>query len=77
MDLIWKKLGGYYFGAFHGLVTVQNYQSWPTDVGASQKIIDGKIKLKSDGPIASFTPTGLRFEDGSTLDADVILFATG
>ncbi|KAG6326957.1 hypothetical protein ID866_12132, partial [Astraeus odoratus] len=47
------------------------------DVGASQRIIDGQIKLKSDGPIARFTPTGLLFEDGSTLDADVILFATG
>jgi len=40
-------------------------------------IIDGKIKLKSDGPIKRFTPTGLLFEDGSTLNADVILFATG
>ncbi|KAL4064288.1 hypothetical protein V8B97DRAFT_1319745 [Scleroderma yunnanense] len=47
------------------------------DVGASQYIIDGKIKLKSDGPIAKFTRTGLFFEDGSTLDADVVLFATG
>ncbi|KAL4064295.1 hypothetical protein V8B97DRAFT_2111878 [Scleroderma yunnanense] len=47
------------------------------DVGASQKIIDEKIKLKSDGPIARFTSTGLLFEDGSTLDADVVLFATG
>ncbi|OAX37347.1 FAD/NAD(P)-binding domain-containing protein, partial [Rhizopogon vinicolor AM-OR11-026] len=34
------------------------------DVGASQLIIDGKIKLKSDGPIKCFTPTGLLFEDG-------------
>ncbi|KIK22727.1 hypothetical protein PISMIDRAFT_679944 [Pisolithus microcarpus 441] len=47
------------------------------DVGASQKIIDGKIKLKTDGHIARFTPTGLLFEDGSTLDADVVIFATG
>ncbi|KAI6029336.1 FAD/NAD(P)-binding domain-containing protein [Pisolithus microcarpus] len=47
------------------------------DVGASQKIIDGKIKLKADGHIARFTPTGLLFEDGSTLDADVVVFATG
>ncbi|KAG6333167.1 hypothetical protein ID866_5922 [Astraeus odoratus] len=47
------------------------------DVGASQKIIDGRIKLKSDGPIASYTPTGLLFEDGSTLEADVVLFSTG
>ncbi|KAG1751335.1 uncharacterized protein EDB91DRAFT_1297935 [Suillus paluster] len=47
------------------------------DVGASQMIIDGKIKLKSDGPISRFTQTGLLFEDGSTLDADVVVFATG
>ncbi|KAG1812186.1 WD40-repeat-containing domain protein [Suillus subaureus] len=47
------------------------------DVGASQMIIDGKIKLKSDGPILRFTQTGLLFEDGSTLDADVVVFATG
>ncbi|KAI6115931.1 FAD/NAD(P)-binding domain-containing protein [Pisolithus sp. B1] len=47
------------------------------DDGASQKIIDGKIKLKADGHIARFTPTGLLFEDGSTLDADVIVSATG
>jgi len=54
-----------------------NALSYPPDVGASQLIIDGKIKLKSDGPVKKFTPTGLLFEDGSTLDADVIIFATG
>ncbi|KAG9312805.1 FAD/NAD(P)-binding domain-containing protein [Chiua virens] len=47
------------------------------DVGASQLIIDGKIKLKSDGPVKKFIPAGLLFEDGSTLDADVVVFATG
>ncbi|EGO25706.1 hypothetical protein SERLADRAFT_437430 [Serpula lacrymans var. lacrymans S7.9] len=47
------------------------------DVGASQLIVDGKIKLKSDSPMAKFTPSGLEFEDGSTLDADVVIFATG
>ncbi|KAI6145597.1 FAD/NAD(P)-binding domain-containing protein [Pisolithus tinctorius] len=60
LQLIWKKIGGYYL-----------------DVGASQKIIDGKIKLKADGHISRFTPTGLLFEDGSTLNADVVIFATG
>ncbi|KAI9573933.1 FAD/NAD(P)-binding domain-containing protein [Boletus coccyginus] len=58
------RAGGFYFGKFF-------------HVGASQLIIDGKIKLKSDGPIKTVTPTGLLFEDGSTLDADVIIFATG
>ncbi|KAJ7292438.1 hypothetical protein C8J57DRAFT_1265861 [Mycena rebaudengoi] len=47
------------------------------DVGASQMIIDGKIKLKSDSPLLAFTETGLKFEDGSELPADVVLFATG
>ncbi|KAL1877418.1 hypothetical protein Daus18300_002403 [Diaporthe australafricana] len=46
------------------------------DVGCSQKIIDGKIKVKG-GEIESFTPTGLKCTDGSTLDADLIVFATG
>ncbi|KAI6131180.1 FAD/NAD(P)-binding domain-containing protein [Pisolithus croceorrhizus] len=47
------------------------------DDGASQKIIDGKIKLKADGHISRFTPTGLLFKDGSALNADVVVFATG
>jgi hypothetical protein len=48
-----------------------------TDVGASQLIIDGKIKLKNDAQIANFTEKGLEFADGSTLDADAVVFATG
>ncbi|KAI8969673.1 FAD/NAD-P-binding domain-containing protein [Trametes punicea] len=47
------------------------------DVGASQLIIDGKIKLKNDSKIKRYTKTGFEFENGSTFDADVILFATG
>ncbi|KAI1787664.1 hypothetical protein LXA43DRAFT_895912 [Ganoderma leucocontextum] len=47
------------------------------DVSASQLLIDGNIKLKSGSAIKRFTKTGLEFEDGSTVDADVIMFATG
>jgi hypothetical protein len=47
------------------------------DVGASQLIIDGKIKLKNDAQIDRFTEKGLEFADGSTLDADAVVFATG
>lgn len=47
------------------------------DVGTSKLIADGKIKLKNDSPISTFTPTGLKFENGTTLDADVVIFATG
>jgi hypothetical protein len=55
----------------------QNDQTRSTDVGASQLIIDGKIKLKNDAQIARFTQTGLEFSDGSALDADAVVFATG
>ncbi|KAK7032645.1 hypothetical protein VNI00_012910 [Paramarasmius palmivorus] len=47
------------------------------DVGASQMIVDGKIKLKNDSKLERFTETGLKFEDGSELPADVVMFATG
>ena len=47
------------------------------DVGCSQLIIDGKIKVKQGSEIAEVTPHGLRFEDGTELEADEIVFATG
>ncbi|KAE9404770.1 FAD/NAD(P)-binding domain-containing protein [Gymnopus androsaceus JB14] len=46
------------------------------DIGASQLIIDGKIKVKNGSQIERFTRTGLKFEDGSELTGDVIVFAT-
>ncbi|KAF8736700.1 hypothetical protein AX14_014110 [Amanita brunnescens Koide BX004] len=45
--------------------------------GSSQLIIDGKIKLKNDSQIKSFTENGLLFENGSELLADVVVFCTG
>lgn len=47
------------------------------DVGACQKIIDGKIKIKNDSQIERFTKTGLKFTDGSEVEADVVMYATG
>jgi cation diffusion facilitator CzcD-associated flavoprotein CzcO len=47
------------------------------DVGASQLIIDGKIKIKQGQEITEILPHGLRFADGSELEADEIIFATG
>lgn len=46
------------------------------DVGASQLIIDGKIKLKA-GQVSEITEDAVVFEDGTSLDADVIVYATG
>jgi hypothetical protein len=48
------------------------------DVGASQLIIDGKIKVhQSPGGISRFEENGLVLADGSKLDADVVVLATG
>lgn len=46
------------------------------DIGASQLIIDGKIKLKS-GQVSEITDNSVRFDDGTELPADVIVYATG
>lgn len=52
--------------------------NYRTDVGASQIVVDGKIKLKSgSGGIRKFTKDGLIADDGSEVKADVVLFATG
>ncbi|TFK35616.1 hypothetical protein BDQ12DRAFT_714647 [Crucibulum laeve] len=47
------------------------------DVGGSQYIIDGKVKLKNDSQIKNFTEKGIEFDNGSKLDADVVIFSTG
>jgi len=46
------------------------------DVGASQLIIDGEIKLKA-GQVSEITETGVKLDDGTELPADVIVYATG
>lgn len=48
------------------------------DVGCSQKIIDGEIKVKqSPEGIEGFKPNALVLKDGSSLEADVVVLATG
>ncbi|KAG1720493.1 hypothetical protein EDB19DRAFT_1776869 [Suillus lakei] len=47
------------------------------DTRASKSIIDGGIKIKNGSAIESYTENGLRFADGTELQADVIVFATG
>ena len=46
------------------------------DVGASQLIIDGKIKLKH-GQVTRLTETAVVLEDGTEIPADVVVYATG
>jgi putative flavoprotein involved in K+ transport len=47
------------------------------DVGASQLIIDGEIKVKSGVEIERLTPTGIRFADGTEVAADAVIQSTG
>jgi putative flavoprotein involved in K+ transport len=47
------------------------------DVGASQLIIDGKIKLKAGSEVREITENSVILEDGTELPADVIVYATG
>jgi putative flavoprotein involved in K+ transport len=46
------------------------------DVGASQMIIDGKIKLKA-GQVDHLTETSVVLTDGTALPADLVVYATG
>jgi hypothetical protein len=79
--LAWSKAGGYYLGAPLPALYVLSERlrliALLSDTGGSQLIAEKKIKLKSDSEIESFTETGLKFKNGTELDADVVLFATG
>ncbi|MFU8825719.1 NAD(P)-binding domain-containing protein [Yoonia sp.] len=46
------------------------------DVGASQLIIDGKVKLKR-GQVKALDETGVILDDGTHLAADLVVYATG
>ncbi|GAA4160760.1 NAD(P)/FAD-dependent oxidoreductase [Shinella granuli] len=46
------------------------------DIGASQLIIDGKVKLAA-GQVEEITENAIRLSDGKEIPADVIVYATG
>ncbi|KAI0537062.1 flavin-binding monooxygenase [Xylaria digitata] len=48
------------------------------DRGASQMIVDGRIKIRRcEGGISAFCPDGLILADGTKIDAGVVVYATG
>jgi putative flavoprotein involved in K+ transport len=59
-----------------GLVFRENKFSYYYNVGASQLVADGSIKVKQGSP-TEFTPAGIKLDDGSELSADLVVFATG
>ncbi|KDR66354.1 hypothetical protein GALMADRAFT_259418 [Galerina marginata CBS 339.88] len=60
-----------------GLLAWSKAGGYYLDTGGSKLIAEGKIKLKNDSPIESFTETGIKFANGTELPADVVVFATG
>ncbi|KAJ7157173.1 hypothetical protein C8R46DRAFT_1113683 [Mycena filopes] len=63
-------------GPVHQQVFCRGGAHYP-DIGACGAISRGEIKVKSGAVIECVTPTGLVFCDGTRLDADVIVYATG
>lgn len=47
------------------------------DVGASELIASGEIALRSHTSVARIRPEGVELADGSVLEADLIVYATG
>ena len=47
------------------------------NVGCSDMLVDGKIKLRQFDQIESFTGQGVKLADGETLHADLIVLSTG
>lgn len=45
------------------------------DVGCGAKILSGEIKVKSGTTVQAFTTKTVEFADGSSLEADVVIFA--
>ncbi|KIK56477.1 hypothetical protein GYMLUDRAFT_76046 [Collybiopsis luxurians FD-317 M1] len=57
---------GVVFSRFHGM-----------DVGCGERIISGKIQMKSGVKISKFDKHSITLDDGSTVEADVVVLATG
>ncbi len=47
------------------------------DVGAAEMVMDGQIKVRSGHGIARLSEKAVHLEDGSTLAADAVIYATG
>ncbi|KAK0211151.1 dimethylaniline monooxygenase [Desarmillaria ectypa] len=47
------------------------------DVGASKLIVERKIKLKQGHQISHFTENSVVFDDGTEIEADIVVLATG
>ncbi|KDQ09026.1 hypothetical protein BOTBODRAFT_37407 [Botryobasidium botryosum FD-172 SS1] len=76
-----EKAGfGLNYGPNDGGILARLYEKpsgYYIDVGGAQPIIDGKIKVKQGQEIDHFDEKGIVFSDGSKLDIDAAVLATG
>lgn len=56
---------------------LRNGGGYYIDVGCSELIADGKIGIRQGSGIAAFTLNGIRLDDGTELEADLVVLATG
>ncbi|KAI9571544.1 hypothetical protein HD554DRAFT_2016499, partial [Boletus coccyginus] len=77
VQLLFAHAGGYYIGKSLGDHRQAASSHFLIDTGTSRHIINGDIKLKSGSAIERFTEKGLKFADGTELEADIVVFATG
>lgn len=59
-----------------GLIFGQNGTGYYYNAGASELLVDGTIAL-AHGNLVGFTENGIRLEDGTALDADLVILGTG
>jgi hypothetical protein len=56
---------------------LRNGGGYYINVGASELIADRKIAIAQGSGVARFTPTGIELDDGRTIEADLVVLATG
>ncbi|KIK53834.1 hypothetical protein GYMLUDRAFT_264910 [Collybiopsis luxurians FD-317 M1] len=58
-------------------VVFSNHHGFWMDVGCAERILSGQIQIKSGIQITRLDKNSITFTDGSTVEADVVIFATG
>lgn len=77
IQLLYARAGGYYIGKSLDDVCRYCILTSLIDTGTSKHIIDGNIKIKNGSAIERFSEKGLKFADGTELEADIVVFSTG
>lgn len=54
-----------------------SYSHRISDTGASESIAKGDIKFVSGLALKEYTPSGVRLSDGTEIDVDLVVLATG